>query len=51
MLSLYDSHQNHVGISEKFLLNRTKEIKSDYDKDGFIERVLKDLSEQNLIGF
>lgn len=51
MLSLYDSNKDKVkreSIAD-LLLERTKDIKSEYDNDGFIEEVLRELMENKLI--
>jgi uncharacterized protein YwgA len=52
MLSIYINNKERIdGVQgTQFLLERTKSIKSDYDENGFIERVLRDLAEYRLIG-
>ena len=51
MLSLYNNNKEMIDGDEiaQFLLDRTKSIKSDYDEGGFIEQVLRDLVQYNLI--
>jgi uncharacterized protein YwgA len=51
MLSLYNNNKDKVQRENitNMLLERTKDIKSEYDSDGFIEKVFCDLTTHNLM--
>jgi uncharacterized protein YwgA len=51
MLSLYVNNKDRIDKNQiqSYLINRTKDIKSDYDEDSFIEDVFSDLVRCQLI--
>jgi uncharacterized protein YwgA len=51
MLSLYSNNKDRIKGRKisSFLIERTKDIKSEYDKDEFIENVFNDLNEYSLV--
>jgi uncharacterized protein YwgA len=51
MLSLYVNNKNKIDKNQirSYLIERTKDIKSDYDEDNFIEEVFNELERHQLI--